>query len=321
MRQVCSSQEIFKQHHKCLLTVKESEQGKTCLNGVDLKPENACSSASKMIDCVAKEVQESCGEDSLKFMVEVTNEYFNNWLPSKECALSVPTVALETGCTEQQFIQYLECETLIDRYRFRPITFISNASSWDDFCGMISSKYRPCLEKLECRFEPISTASITLFENLCEREITRRDQRRHAECLAEVADSQVGRRCLEPYKNIDFLSKDAPGQVCLNIGQILACAGLPISEKCGTDALLHVYDIHGTWVRVFNSSCVLQPSEVAKTEPSKTETTTQTVETVSSTTQVVETTTTQEDHTKSTLSSGDANRPFFLFLLAWFFLL
>jgi hypothetical protein len=105
---------------------------------------------------------------------------------------------------------------------------------------MVRTNYRPCLDKLECRFEPVSTASITLFENLCEREITKRDQRKHSTCLEEVVDSQVGKKCLEPYKNIDFLAKNAPGQVCSSIGQILTCAGLPISEKCGSDALLHV---------------------------------------------------------------------------------
>lgn len=120
---------------------------------------------------------------------------------------------------------------------------------------MIGSKYRPCLgnitiincfnlkflDKLECRFEPVSTASLTLFENLCEREITKRDQRKHAECLGEVADSQIGKECLGSYKNIDFLAKDASEKVCTNINQILNCVQLPITQKCGSDALLHVY--------------------------------------------------------------------------------
>lgn len=94
------------------------------MRDVDLKPESACLSLSKVIDCVAKSVQDECGEESLKFMVEITNDYVHNWLPSKECSLGVPTVALETGCSEQQLIQYLECESLVDSYRFRPITFI-----------------------------------------------------------------------------------------------------------------------------------------------------------------------------------------------------
>lgn len=173
---------------------------------------------------------------------------------------------------------------------------------------MINSKYRPCLDKLECRFEPVSTASITLFQNLCEREITRRDQRKHAECLSEVADSQTGKKCLESYKNIDFLAKDAPEQVCSTIGQILTCAGLPISEKCGSDALLHTYDIHTTWVRAFNSTCVLQPSEVAKAEPEKTETPVQT-STVTTTTGIPSTEqVTTPATTKSTLPSSGAAR-------------
>lgn len=91
---------------------------------MNLRPESACSSLAKMIDCIAKDVQEECGDDSLRFMVDITNEYMHNLLPSDECMLSVPTIALETGCSEQQLIQYLECEALVDNFRFRPITFI-----------------------------------------------------------------------------------------------------------------------------------------------------------------------------------------------------
>lgn len=117
---------------------------------------------------------------------------------------------------------------------------------------------------MACRFEPVSTASLTLFENLCERDITKRDQRKFADCLADVADASEGKKCLEPYKGIDLLAKNANENVCSKVNEVLNCASGAITKKCGDDALLHVYDIHGTWVRVFNETCVLQPTEYVK---------------------------------------------------------
>jgi hypothetical protein len=276
-----------------------------------MAPQSACKSMTKVVDCVAKEVQQECGDDSLKFMVDITNDYLHNLSPSDDCMLTVPTIALETGCSEQQLVQYLECEALVDRYSFRPVTFISNASAWESFCEMVSSKYRPCLDKLECRFEPVSTASITLFENLCEREITRRDQRKYAECLGEVADSEMGQACLKPYKNIDLLTKDAPQVICTTINNALSCIGSQINKKCGNDAFLHVYDIHGTWMRVFNSTCVLQPNEESNSVDSNVqiETTTPSLTTTTSI-RPTDTSTTQET-TKSTLpASSKASHSF-----------
>jgi hypothetical protein len=132
-------------------------------------------------------------------------------------------------------------------------------------------KYRPCIDNLECRFEPVSTASLTLFENLCEREITRRDQRANAECLANVADSAKGKKCLEPFNEIDLLARDAGTKLCHTVNGILRCMADDIETKCGGSALLHVYDIHYTWVHAFNPNCSLSP-ENGKT---KSETTAQ----------------------------------------------
>jgi cell division septation protein DedD len=106
------------------------------------------------------------------------------------------------------------------------------------------------------------------------------------------------------------LAKDAPEQVCLDIGQILSCVGSPISNKCGSDALLHVYDIHGTWVRVFNSTCVLEPSKLddptVTTKPTKIDDSTVTTKPAETTTQKADTTT--QETTKSTLPSSDSTR-------------
>lgn len=112
----------------------------------------------------------------------------------------------------------------------------------------------------------MSTASLTLFENLCEREVTRRDQRTNAECLAKVADSEAGKKCLDAFNGVDLLSRDAGSRLCDSVNSILRCMANDLELECGGEALLHVYDIHYTWVHAFNSTCTLAP-ENNKTPP------------------------------------------------------
>ncbi|CAD5214278.1 unnamed protein product [Bursaphelenchus okinawaensis] len=248
LSQLCAARTVFDQHRTCLSDIAEGPKAKDCF-----KDSESCESINAGLQCVAESVNEQCGPDALQFAFNAMNDR------KRECRLQLPSVALQTGCSEDQLISYLECDSIIDNFHFQPITFISNASEWDAFCSIVETKYRPCLDKLSCRFEPVSTASLTLFENLCEREITRRDQRKFAECLAEVADSSEGKQCLEVYKSVDLLAKNANEQVCSSVNEILNCASGAITKTCGDDALLHVYDIHGTWVQVFNATCVLQP--------------------------------------------------------------
>ncbi|CAD5220407.1 unnamed protein product [Bursaphelenchus xylophilus] len=249
LNQLCSARAVLDQHRSCLAEVAESPKGKDCL-----KADESCESINSGLQCIAESVNEQCGPDALQFAFNAMNDR------KRECGLQLPSVALQTGCSEDQLISYLECDSVIDSFHFQPITFISNSSDWDHFCKVVEAKYRPCLDKLTCRFEPVSTASLTLFENLCEREITRRDQRKFAECLSEVADNTEGHKCLEAYKQVDLLAKNANEQVCSAVNDILNCASGAISKQCGDDALLHVYDIHTTWVQVFNATCVLQPA-------------------------------------------------------------
>ncbi|KAI6220373.1 hypothetical protein M3Y99_01611600 [Aphelenchoides fujianensis] len=188
-QQLCNSQLIFQKHRECLVKMSESPKTQECIRDLKLQPAERCASLSGMVDCAAAAISEECGGEALSFAVDVMNEYVR--LPSNKCTISVPSVSLQTGCSEQDLVQYLECETMIDKFRFRPIVFISNDSRWDEFCSVVSKDYRPCLDKLACRFEPVSTASLMLFENLCEREITRRDQRKFAACLANVTESYI----------------------------------------------------------------------------------------------------------------------------------
>ncbi|KAH7731512.1 Protein F44E2.4 [Aphelenchoides avenae] len=259
--QLCSSRNIFDEHRVCLNQAVQSAKGKECLAKYHRDEENKsyCTALSSTADCLASKINSDCGADALSFVYNAMNTYVHELSADSKCALSVPSVSLETGCSEQHLIQYLECETIVDKFRFRPVTFVSNASKWDEFCSTVTDKYRPCLDNLECKFEPVSTASLTLFENLCEREVTRRDQRTNAECLAKVADSETGKKCLDAFNGVDLLARDAGTKLCDSVNAILRCMANDIELQCGGEALLHVYDIHYTWVHAFNSTCSLAP--------------------------------------------------------------
>ena len=61
----------------------------------------------------------------------------------------------------------------------------------------------------------------TLYANLCEREITLRDQRRFANCFQQFADSPSGKKCIDPYNGVDKLAPDAGERMCATIDKIL----------------------------------------------------------------------------------------------------
>jgi hypothetical protein len=86
----------------------------------------------------------------------------------------------------------------------------------------------------------VATASQALYSNLCERELTRRDQRRFAHCLEEFAGSPRGQLCLGPFANVDPLSRDAGVTVCQAVDRLLQCSARELSTRCGDEALLHV---------------------------------------------------------------------------------
>ncbi|KAI6235956.1 hypothetical protein M3Y95_00106400 [Aphelenchoides besseyi] len=318
VQQLCTTQQTFEKHRECLAEISESSKGQECAKELRLERTERCTSLATMSDCVAESINTKCGNEALSFSVDALNEYAQD--SDVVCKISAPSVSLQTGCNEQDLVQYLECESFVDKFRFRPIVFISNESRWDEFCSVITNDYRMCLEKLSCRFEPVSTASLTLFENLCEREITKRDQRKHAACLSNMTESSKGKECLEPFNGIDLLAKDAPVQICSTINQILECSSDSIAKMCGDEALLHVYDIHGTWVRAFNSTCVLEPptsSSIGTTSSMTEKTETTTIETTQSSTTTTEPSTKLSTTAPSTTTpaSGACGRSFGIFSL------
>lgn len=160
----------------------------------------------------------------------------------------------------------MECETGLDRFRPRPISLISNQSQWDDFCNNAYTKFRKCVEVLECRPEPATKATLTLYENVCEREITRRDHRQFGNCLFNVTETENGQKCLNEFRNVDLLAKNAGENVCKAINKLLQCLAIQINSKCGEEALLHVFDLNNIWANEFYRGCSLSPPEIEKEE-------------------------------------------------------
>ena len=81
-----------------------------------------------------------------------------------------------------------------------------------------------------CRMEPFATASQTFYANLCEREITLRDQRRFANCFQQFADSPSGKKCIDPYNGVDKLAPDAGERMCSTIDKILQCSAWSLNR-------------------------------------------------------------------------------------------
>ena len=45
------------------------------------------------------------------------------------------------------------------------------------------------------------------------------------------------------------------------LNEVLSCSSASIEEKCGYEALLHVYDLHIDWAKAYNQSCVIKSPE------------------------------------------------------------
>ncbi|CAI5446372.1 unnamed protein product [Caenorhabditis angaria] len=171
----------------------------------------------------------------------------------------------EEGCSEMDLVNHLQCETHLDQFAFRPISIIGDASKWDEFCAMINSTYLPCVDKLKCKFEPASSAQVTLIDSICNRQITLRDQKQFAKCLSDYTKTDEGTACLSnTIGHIDQLDKTAPEMMCQGINRLMQCSSQAIEQKCGFDALLHVFSLHNQWASLFNATCVLESPEPSK---------------------------------------------------------
>ncbi|EGT56747.1 hypothetical protein CAEBREN_32138 [Caenorhabditis brenneri] len=174
-----------------------------------------------------------------------------------------PTTA-SSGCGESALVDYLQCETHLDHFAFRPISIIGDATKWEQFCRMANQTYIPCVESLKCKYEPASSAQIGLIDSICNREITLRDQKQHAMCLSEYTKSEAGLQCISDFGKIDQLDKSAPSQMCDGINHVMRCSTSEIEKRCGFDAVLHVFSVHMHWANLFNASCILESPEPSK---------------------------------------------------------
>ncbi|VDM57462.1 unnamed protein product, partial [Angiostrongylus costaricensis] len=228
----------------------------------------------RFVDCTEELVRAKCGDTPIKILRAMSSPDICPVGPAPIVPVSrakdpqrvgpqidKPVVSIATGCSEQDMITYLSCESSIDPFSFRPISIIGDGSKWNEMCAAFEGSYRPCVEKMTCRFEPISSANIQLFDGICNRPLTLRDQKSFGRCLSNYTNSAVGQKCISGMASIDPMAADAPKKMCEALNSILTCAGNDIEKECGYDALLHVYEQHIQWAQAYNKSCVIQSPE------------------------------------------------------------
>lgn len=155
-------------------------------------------------------------------MVSTSSESDSESAPEQETEPTVPSTTETTespstptdGCGESGLVEYLQCETHLDQFAFRPISIIGDASKWDQFCQMANQTYIPCVEGLKCKYEPAASAQIGLIDSICNRKITLKDQKQHGMCLSEYTKSDAGVACISDFGKIDQLDSSSPAQMC-----------------------------------------------------------------------------------------------------------
>ncbi|KAJ1372915.1 hypothetical protein KIN20_035226 [Parelaphostrongylus tenuis] len=261
IEQLCATRHAFDIYKNCLKSVISSRQGTSCMSEfMSSSQRDRCSAIQHVATCMAKQVRDSCGDDALTYTFTAMNDYSR--MIDKQCVIDKPIVSIATGCSEQDMITYLSCESTIDPFSFRPISIIGDGSKWNEVCTAFNTSYRPCVEQMTCRFEPISSANIQLFDGICNRPLTLRDQKSYGRCLSNYTNSAAGQKCISAMASIDPMAADAPRRMCEALNSILTCAGEDIEKKCGYDALLHVYEQHTQWAQAYNKSCVIQSAEL-----------------------------------------------------------
>lgn len=240
-----------------------------------------CSAINITSNCFSELIFSECVPETLQFVFDHTNEYLKGFTflnsyeiknttlnNTEECHLITQNVAVQTGCQEDDVIKFLECEQIVDKFQFQPVSFLRNSTDWKDFCHIVGSRYQQCHDSMTCHFEPVTSATRTLYDNLCNRPVTHRDQIRFSDCLNDVTSSSNGQLCLQFFRSVDLLAKNSGTKICHAIEEILNCTAESISKKCGDEALLHVYDTHNSWMNAFNTSCILHPPNFVTKETS-----------------------------------------------------
>ncbi|XGW14503.1 hypothetical protein V3C99_000648 [Haemonchus contortus] len=260
VEQLCASREAYDHYKICLKTVASSQTGASCMSEfMSSTPGSRCSALQNAANCMAKQVRDSCGDDALTYSFAAMNDYAR--MMDNRCTVDKPSVSIATGCSEQDMVAYLSCESSIDPFSFRPVSIIGDGSKWDEMCAAFSTSYKPCVEKMTCKFEPVSSANLLLFDGICNRPITLRDQKSYGRCLSDYTNSPAGQKCIAAMAGVDPMASDASSKMCQVLNSVLLCAGNDIEKQCGYGALLHVYEQHTQWAQAYNKSCVIQSPE------------------------------------------------------------
>ncbi|WKY01481.1 hypothetical protein Q1695_015467 [Nippostrongylus brasiliensis] len=260
IEQLCASRQAYDHYKICLNTVTSSPKGGSCMSEfMSSTPGGRCSAIQNAANCMAKEVRDTCGDDALTYAFAAMNDYAR--MVDSRCRIDKPSVSIATGCSEQDMVSYLSCESAIDPFSFRPVSIIGDGTKWDEMCAAFNGSYRPCVEKMSCRFEPVSTANLQLFDGICNRPLTLKDQKSYGKCLSDYTNSPDGQKCISAMASVDPMAADAPSRMCQVLNSVMKCAGDAVEKACGYGALLHVYEQHTQWAQAYNRSCVVESPE------------------------------------------------------------
>uniref|UniRef100_A0A0N4ZYX3 DUF19 domain-containing protein n=1 Tax=Parastrongyloides trichosuri TaxID=131310 RepID=A0A0N4ZYX3_PARTI len=297
---ICKNSKIFQNHTECLSNVVSSQEGAKCLESFyNLQPDSEnemCSSIQEASHCLSKPVYEACGPEAVNFSYDTINSYTQTF--ENTCEVISPSIALQTGCSEEDLIAYLQCEAIIDKYHYIPIAVLSDNSKLGEFCNETRSSYKECLESLKCKFEPATSASLTLFDDLCGSFME--NQIKHGDCISSIFNTFEGKNCLQPITVLDVLSKEGYKEICQGMTQAFECAAPLIEDKCTHEAVVHSSSLYDNYLGKFDDKCSLEnikstmnftPGESNDSKPTST---TESV-TVPTTKTQQETTTTTED--------------------------
>ncbi|PAV84184.1 hypothetical protein WR25_06113 isoform B [Diploscapter pachys] len=122
VQQVCNTRGAFDKHNSCLNTVAHKET-KCMSEFLSAQPEQKCSALKNTASCMAKTVNRECGKDAVSYTFAAMTDYSR--MAYGDCTIEAPSVSLETGCSEDQLVEFLECESTLDRFGFRPISIIT----------------------------------------------------------------------------------------------------------------------------------------------------------------------------------------------------
>uniref|UniRef100_A0AC35TUH4 DUF19 domain-containing protein n=1 Tax=Rhabditophanes sp. KR3021 TaxID=114890 RepID=A0AC35TUH4_9BILA len=311
---VCANIEMFKNHSTCISTVTNGIDGAQCLDKfMSLKSDSEdalCTEIQAASHCLAKPLYETCGTEVVNYAYDTMNYYTNSF--ENTCEIISPSVHLQTGCSEENLIEFLRCEAMIDKYHYIPVAILADNSKLNEFCEIISTDYKVCLSKLKCHFEPSTSASQQIFDSVCGDK--KESQLEHGDCVAGIFNTPDGKSCLHSLSVLDMIARDGHKEICGAMEKTFECAGPLIEKKCTRGALVHAATLYDNYVRNFDEKCSLDkfmrdeevvkniPIENVKTitiEPSHDETTTpesiiEDTTTTTTTTDTPSTTTTEQ---------------------------